>query len=47
MKFGNALNRTIVSLDEQLVRYRYLVGLMAFGASYALFKLALVIPTLR
>ncbi len=45
LKVGSALNRTIGALDDQLVRHRYLVGLLAFIASYAFFKLAILMPT--
>ncbi len=46
LKFGSALNRTIGALDDQLVRHRYTVGLLAFIASYAFFKLAILMPTI-
>ncbi len=40
------LNRTLVVLDDALIRRRYVVGLLAFIASYAFFKLALLIGTM-
>ena len=47
MKVSNALNRTLAILDESIIQYRYLIGLLAFGAGYAFFKLALLLPLLR
>ena len=41
------LNRTMTILDKSIIRHRYVVGLLAFGASYAFFKLALLLPSLR
>ncbi len=46
-RVSSLLNRTLVSLDERLLRYRYFFGLLAFGASYAFFKLAVLLPSLR
>ena len=46
-QLSSALNRTLAVLDEPIVRYRYGVGLLAFIASYAFFKLALLLPTLK
>lgn len=45
-RLGRTLNRTLATLDEQLMRYRYVLGLLLFVASYGLFRLALVLPTL-
>ena len=47
VRFSGALNRTLAILDERLIRYRYLVGLLAFAGSYAFFRLALLLPLLR
>ncbi len=47
LKVSNLLNRTMVMLDKELMRYRYVVGLLAFAASYAFFKIALTLPLLR
>jgi len=44
---SSALDRTLGVLDEQLIRNRYVFGLLAFAASYAFFKIALALPTLR
>lgn len=45
LKLSKALNRALVAdPDEQLLRYRYLVGALCFVASYGVFKLALLIP---
>jgi len=41
------LNRIPVVLDERLMRYRYVVGLLLFAVSYGLFQVALLVPTLR
>ena len=40
------LNRTHGPLDQKLIRHRYLVGALAFLASYSFFKLALWLPQL-
>lgn len=42
LKLSGALNRTPATLDRWLIRHRYLAGLLAFGASYAFFRLALL-----
>ena len=47
LRFSEVLNRTLAVLDAQVVRYRYVVGLLAFVASYAFFKLALLLPSLK
>ena len=47
VKFGGLLNRTMAVLDGQLVRHRYVMGVLAFVASYAFFKIALMLPTLH
>lgn len=47
VKLNKALNRTLTSLDERLVKHRYLVGLLAFAAGYAFFQIALMLPALR
>ncbi len=41
------LNRTHGPLDHKLIRHRYIMGLLTFGASYAFFKLALLLPGLQ
>jgi hypothetical protein len=42
------LNRTIDALfDQRLMRYRHLIGLLLFVASYLLFRIALLLPGLR
>ena len=41
------LNRTHGPLDQKLIRHRYLMGFLTFGASYAFFKLALLLPSLK
>ena len=47
LDIGKHLNRTLTILDDQMVRQRYVVGLLAFIASYAFFKLALMLPALH
>lgn len=46
-QFSSLLNRTMATLDESLIRHRYLLGVLTFVASYSFFKLALYIPLLR
>ena len=45
-KLSEALNRTIMTLDESLMRYRYLIALALFVVSYGLFNLSFVVPGL-
>ena len=47
MKFSVLLNRTLTVFDDQMIRHRYVMGMLAFVASYAFFKIALMLPTLR
>ena len=47
LKASSLVNRTLVVLDEQLMRHRYVMGVLAFVASYAFFKIALMLPALR
>ena len=47
VKFSGLLNRTMAAVDEQLIRHRYVMGGLAFVASYAFFKIALMLPALR
>jgi len=46
LDWSGRLNKTLVVLDEWLIRHRYVMGLFAFAASYAFFRLALLLPTL-
>jgi len=46
-KLSSTLNRTLTVLDDRLIRNRYVVGLLAFAASYAFFKIAMTLPALR
>jgi hypothetical protein len=46
-KLSAALNQTLVVLDNTLLRYRFLVALALFGASYLLFRLAILVPAMR
>ena len=44
---SRAMNRTLAAVDESLMRYRYLIGLLFFAVSYGLFRLALLMPLSR
>jgi len=46
-KASGVLNKTLLALDEMLLRSRYFMGLLAFAASYAFFRLAFLLPDLR
>lgn len=46
LKVGQQLNRTLVVLDQGLLRHRYVMGVLAFLAGYAFFKIALLLPAL-
>ena len=43
LSLSRAMNRTLIVLDDQLVRHRYLVSLVLFAVSYMVFKLSLLI----
>ena len=47
LRVSGLLNRTLTVLDQRIIRHRYVFGALAFLASYAFFKLALLLPTLR
>ena len=47
VKLGGMLNRTLAAVDDQFIRYRYFVAVLAFAASYAFFQIALTLPALR
>jgi len=47
LKTSQWLNKTLVLVDQNLLRHRYVAGLLAFGAGYAFFKLALLLPSLH
>jgi len=47
IKLGSLLNRTLVILDQPLLRYRYLLGVGLFVLAYGLFRLSLWLPTMR
>jgi len=44
LNLSRNLNRTLTVLDDQLVRYRYLLSLVLVAVSYGLFRLSLLIP---
>ena len=46
-KLDRVLGRTLVTMDEVLLKHRYVAGLLAFAASYAFFQIALTLPSLR
>ena len=47
LEASRTLNRTLTVLDDQLIRYRYVMGLLLFAVSYGLFRLALLVPLSR
>ena len=47
LTISQTLNRTLVSLDERLIRHRYLCGALLFVGSYLCFRLALMVPGMR
>ena len=47
MKLNGVLNRTVEILDQRLMRYRYVLGVLLLLLSYGLFQVALLLPTLR
>lgn len=46
-KLSAALNRTMAAVDERILRYRHLIGLVLFGLGYGLFKVSLMLSSLR
>lgn len=46
-KLDRVLGRTLVTLDKVLLKHRYVAGLLAFVASYAFFRIALLLPSFR
>lgn len=40
---SRTMNRTMVSLDESLMRYRYLLGVLCAVMAYGLFRMALLL----
>ena len=38
------LNRTVAALDEPLLRYRYVLGVLLAVAAYCVFRLAVLLP---
>ncbi|MDP3703037.1 MAG: hypothetical protein Q8R78_01415 [Candidatus Omnitrophota bacterium] len=47
VKLSSVLNRTLAAVDDVFLRYRYLVAVLAFVASYAFFHIALTLPAFR
>ena len=47
LTISQALNRTLVNLDDRMIRHRYLCGALLFVVSYLCFRLALLVPGLR
>ena len=47
LAISQAMNRTLTTLDERLIHYRYLCGIVLFIVSYLCFRLALLIPALQ
>jgi len=46
LNLSRALNRTLVVMDERLIRHRYVFGTLLFVVSYLCFRLALITPSL-
>ena len=46
-KMSVALNRTVNTVDQGLMRHRYVFGVALFVVSYLCFRLALLMPQLR
>ena len=47
LNLSRALNRTLEVLDESLIRYRYVLGVLLAVVSYLLFRLAFLVPALQ
>ena len=46
-KISVALNKTVKTFDDGLMRHRYVFGVLLFAVSYLFFRLALLVPQLR
>ena len=44
---SRTLNKTLVQLDDHVMRYRYLLALLAFAMSYGMFRLSIFLPLFR
>lgn len=47
VKLNELFNRKVGDLGQECVRHRYVMGVTTFVASYAFFKLALLLPSIR
>ena len=45
-RLSGVLDRTLVILDQSLMRHRYLIAVALFVTSYLFFRLALLLPEL-
>jgi len=46
LALSSRLNISRGTVDQWVVRYRYIAGVLAFVAGYGFFRLALLLPTL-
>ena len=44
---SGVLDRTLNTIDQQLMRHRYVLGLVMFLLSYSMFRLALLLRSLK
>ena len=47
LTISQVLNRSLLSLDDKLIRHRYICGILLFVVSYLCLRLALLVPVLR
>ena len=47
LDLSRTLNRTLMVLDDQLVKHRYLLSVLLVAVSYGLFRLSLLISLSR
>ena len=47
LKLSSYLNRSMITLDQKLMRHRYLVGTLLIVSSYLVFSIALTLSDLR
>ncbi len=47
VSLGRVLNRTITTLDESMIHARYIWAALLVLTSYGLFRLAVLLPTLK
>ena len=47
LKLNEVLNRTLMALDQRLMRFRHVIGVVLLLVSYLFFRLALLVPGMR